>query len=212
MATTRHDTAATIINDAAVEEGITEATDPFASTEPEMIRLRRLLSSVGRELVAVHRWPHLRKVCDITAALGDGRAYTVPADFAGYVEGTAWNQTQDLEIAGPIDEAQWHRYEATGDAPFDPSFRFVQGVFAVAPASSVADGDALQYEYHGKSWASATGGTVPTDDRVTAATDIVYLPPGLARIALRRAWRISNGLDTTVTPKVDTASLRAGST
>lgn len=197
MATARHDTAAQIINDAAVEEGIAEATDPFASTLPEMVRMRRLLSSAGRELVSLHQWPHLRKVCDITAALGDGRAWTLPADFLGYIDGTAWNQTQDQQILGPISAAQWQRYEASGDAPFTPSFRFIQGVFAVVPSSSVTDADLIQYEYHGKSWVAPAGQTAPTEDRVTAATDVVWFPSSLARIALRRAWKLSNGFDTT---------------
>jgi hypothetical protein len=198
MATTRHETAATILNDAAVEEGLDAVADPFASSDPAMVRMCRLLSSAGRELVALYQWPHLRKVCDITAANGDGRAYTVPADFLGLVPGTAWNQTQDEEIRGPISPEAWQEYEANGETPLDPCFRLVQGVFAIAPTASVADGDLIQYEYHGKSWVSATGGTVPTDDRVTAATDIVYFQPTLVRVALRRAWRMSNGFDTGV--------------
>ncbi len=198
MATTRHETAATIINDAAVEEGREVSADPFASSDPAMVRLCRLLTSAGREIVTLYQWPHLRKVCDITAALGDGRAYNVPADFLGIIPGTAWNQTQDEQIYGPISAEAWNDYEATGDAPITPCYRLVPGIFAVAPADDVTDGDLLQYEYQSKSWVSATGGTVPTDDRVTASTDIVYLPPTLARTALRRAWKMSNGFDTTV--------------
>ena len=198
MATARWDTATTIIADAMVEEGLEEIANPYTSSDANAKRFVRLLNSVGRELVAAYRWPHLRKACDITAALGDGRAWSVPADFAGYVPGTAWNQTQDQKIPGPVSSQEWQEYEATGDTPSDPCFGFVQGVFAVVPTASVTDGDLLQYEYHGKSWVSATGGTVPTDDRATAATDVVYLPAALVRVALRRAWRVATGLDTSV--------------
>ena len=198
MATTRWDTAATIINDAMIEEGLAEIANPHTSADPIAKRMVRLLNSVGRELVGLYRWPQLRKACDITAALGDGRAWSVPADFAGYVPGTAWDQTKDQAIPGPITSEEWQRYEATGYTPNAPCFAFVQGVFAVAPTSVITDGDALQYEYHSKSWVSATGGTVPTDDRATVYTDLVYLPPSLVRVALRRAWRIANGIDTTV--------------
>lgn len=196
MATTRYETATTIINDAAVELGLPSSTNPFASTDANMVRLVRLLSGAGRELVQIYQWPHLRKVCDITAATGDGRAWTLPADFAGLVPDTAWNQTTDERITGPMSAAQWQEYEAEGDTPLSPMFRVTQGVFAVVPTASVTDGDLLQYEYHGKSWVMPTGQTVPTEDRVSATTDTVWFDPLLAKIALKRAWMTANSMDT----------------
>lgn len=196
MATARFETAAQIAKDAAAQLGLPVVADPLASTEVAQVRLCGCLNAAGRELVQMYRWPHLRKVCDITAATGDGRAWTVPADFAGMVPDTFWNQTTDERICGPITADEWQEYEAEGDTPASPSFRLIQGVVAVIPTSTVTDGDLLQYEYHGKGWVSATGGTVPTDDRATTGTDIVYFDSLLMHWALRRAWLISNGQDT----------------
>lgn len=199
MATTRFETAAQIVKDAALVLGLPEAADPFASSDVAQSRLCRLLTAAGRELVQVYEWPHLRKVCDITAALGDGRAWSVPADFAGIIQHTAWNQTARQRFVGPLDAEEWARYEANNSvAPVSPAFRLIQGVFAVVPTSSVSDGDLLQYEYQGKSWTSATGGTVPTDDRTSTGTDIVYFDPMLMHWALRRAWKVSNSESTAV--------------
>jgi len=197
MATARYETAAQIVKDAAVLLGLPEVADPFASSDSAQARLCRCLTIAGRALVQVYQWPHLRRVCDITAAAGDGRAWTVPADFAGFIPDTAWNQTQDQWIPGPLDAVTWQEYEATGTTPASPCFRFVQGAFAVIPSGSVTDGDALQYEYHGKSWVMPTGQTVPTEDRATAGTDTVWFPSGLMAAALRRAWLLSNSMDTT---------------
>src|SRR5512133_1664388 len=197
MATTRYESAAQIVKDAAPLLGLPVVADPLASTEVAQVRLCACLGIAGRELVQIYDWPHLRKVCDITAALGDGRAWTVPADFGGLIPATAWNQTTDQRIYGPIGAAEWAKYEADDSTRAGSAFRLVQGVFAVIPTSSVADGDLLQYEYQGKSWVSAAGGTVPTDDRVTAGTNLVYFDPMLMHWALRRAWKISNSESTT---------------
>jgi hypothetical protein len=196
MATARFETAAQIVKDAAVPLGLPEVADPFSSTDVAMVRLCRCLTIAGRELVQAYTWPHLRKVCDITAATGDGRAYTLPADFAGLVPGTFWNQTTNEEITGPIDAARWNDYEATGITPISPCYRVVQGTIAIIPTASVTDADALQYEYHAKSWVGAAVGTL-TDDRATAAADVCHFDSLLLGVALRRAWMISNSMDTT---------------
>jgi len=199
MATSRFETAAQIVKDAAPHLGLPVVADPLASTEAAQVRLCACLTAAGREVVGLYQWPHLRKVCEITAAAGDGRAWTLPADCAGVIPNTAWNQTTNTRIVGPIDAEEWAKYEAEGSV-FSSllSFRIVQGVFAVVPTANVTDGDVLQYEYQSKSWVSATGGTTPTEDRATTGTDIVYLDPLLMHWALRRSWKISNSEATAV--------------
>ena len=52
----RWDDAGTIINDAAVEVGLSAVADPFASADPAFVQLCRLLTSAGRELLGMHQW------------------------------------------------------------------------------------------------------------------------------------------------------------
>src|SRR5512133_2551478 len=137
MATARFETAAQIVKDAASQLGLPVVADPLASTEVSQVRLCGCLTAAGRELVQTYQWPHLRKVCDITAATGDGRAWSVPADFAGLVPDTVWNQTTDEWIRGPLSAQEWEEYEAEGDTPSSPAFRLVQGVVAVIPVADV---------------------------------------------------------------------------
>jgi len=196
MATTRYETAAQIVKDVAVSVGLEELSDPFSSTDPAQVRLCRLLTVAGREIVQMHDWPQLRKACDITAALGDGRAYTLPADYVSIVPDTAWNQTQDQRILGPLTAEEWNEYEANGNVWGSMSYRIVQDTFAIVPPADTTDGDAIQYEYQSKAWVMPTGETVPTEDRADTATDTVWLDPALVFAALTYHWLRSNGQET----------------
>lgn len=197
MATARYETAAAIVKDAAVEEGLAELADPFSSTDADQVRLCRLLTSAGRELVRLYDWPHLVKTHTITVATADGRSYALPADFAGIVTGTAYNRTTDTPLYGPVDPDLWAHEVACGNT-HDGWFRIYGGALVLVSTSDATDADVLAYEYRSKSWVMPSGGTVPTEDRATAATDTVYFDPFLIKTALRRAWRTAMGFDTTV--------------
>src|SRR5512145_1324017 len=101
MTTARFDTVSTIVNEAAVELGLSSSTstDVFASTDPTFVLLRTLLKSCGQELIDLPNsdWPSLHKTHSfVAAAAADPPAYgvnTLPTDFGKKVPGTFWNQT-----------------------------------------------------------------------------------------------------------------------
>jgi len=61
-----YDTVANIVSDAAVELGLGTVSDVYASTDPNVVQLRTLLKSLGRDLVDGFQWPHLLSEATIT--------------------------------------------------------------------------------------------------------------------------------------------------
>ena len=107
MAGVAFETAEQIRNDAAIELGLTtsDSSDPFASTDQNMVQLCRLITGVGRDLVKVRQWTHLQKSTTISTSNGDND-YDLPDDFDRYINGSGWNRTTDLPLVGPLSPPQ----------------------------------------------------------------------------------------------------------
>lgn len=108
------DTAATVISRAARQLGLVSAdiTNPYASTDPNVLQLCALLDEAGRELVRAYDWEY--RTFSATATTANGTAdYALATDFDRLVEGSVWDETQDLP-GFPISEQQRRQMLITG--------------------------------------------------------------------------------------------------
>jgi hypothetical protein len=196
MASGRYETSLAIVQQAAVECGLSSPAAAFASTDPDVILLRTLLNSCGRELCTMRPWRHLLKSGSFTAAAAAvPPAYGVnalAADFNYPIDDTFWNATDDQQLF-PADEATWERYITTASSP-DPSAYRLEGnsIWLYAPSAT----DTITYRYVSRYWVKPNGQTSPTASSSTADTDTLYHWPEVLTRLLKLRFRQARGEDT----------------
>ena len=162
------DTAANIINDAAVELGLISANiaAPYSSANRNIIQLCRLLKGVGQDLVKLRAWTHLQK--EHTFSFVSGTAdYSPPSDFARSIDQTFWNRTNRLPLGGPVDARHWQLLQAvTASGVLYNIFRTVAGVIRVYPTPTVTD--SIAFEYISSNWVEPATAQATLDLATTA--------------------------------------------
>jgi hypothetical protein len=173
-------TAGDIVNAAAVEVGLTNVADPFASTDSNIKQLCWLLKSLGKDLVHMRSWNHLRKEYAFTTVAGQS-AYGLPADYHNMIDQTWWNRTNRLPLGGPLSAQEWQYLKAR-----------------LYPDTNTPAGYDIAFEYNSAYWVSHTGAPDTTvSDTPTLSTDYVWFDPLLMIRGLKLAFLKAKGFDTT---------------
>lgn len=200
----RYDTAAEVINSAAIECGLVAVADPFASTDPAFVQLCAMLTNVGRELLALYQWNKFQKLHEITTD-GIESIYPLPDDFAYMIDQTGWtpnNAGFGLPLGGPLSEQDWAYIVNSNlaSSTIYVSFKISEGNFYVLPAPAPA-GIIIRFNYISRYWVAAAA-TVPDDtdgiaDKVTAADQRILYEPILISKFLKLRFLEAKGFDTT---------------
>lgn len=149
------ETTAVVISNAAVELGLVPAdiADPFASTDPNVLQLVRLLNGVGRKLVRAFPWSHLQREYTFNTANGVGD-YALPADYARPIDQTQWNRSTMLPVGGPVSPSQWQFLKSVlAGGLLYKMFRTRQDVISLHPTPGGVETIAL--EYISNNWVAA---------------------------------------------------------
>ena len=190
------DTAANIINDAAVELGLisSDISNPFASTDPNILQLCRLAKGLGQDLLRDYPWTHLQKEATITTSNGDYQ-YDLPTDFARVVDNTHWSRTDSQSLNGPVGPAGWQYLKGSSvSSTLSYWFRTVNDEIQLHPTPTATE--TLKYEYISRYWVKPSGQSTPTAETTTAGTDTLYFDRRLLVIGLQLMYRGRKGLDT----------------
>lgn len=193
------ETANAVLNDAAVELGLIPAdlVDIYASTDPAIVQLRRLLRGLGRDLLRQYPWTHLQRTHTFTTVAGTD-TYLLPADFQRMVDNTAWNRTQQMPLGGPYNAQGWQMLKArSASGAVWLNYRIVGNRLALHPTPGSAD--TLAYEYISDLW---VGDELPAPAGPTrntpleVAADFLYLDSRLLVTGLVLRFREAKGFDT----------------
>lgn len=189
-------TADEILNDAAVELGLIAAdiTDPFASTDPNIILLCRLLKRVGRGLVRSRDWTHLTREYTFDTVASTA-SYALPTGYARMKDETQWNRTTANPLGPPVDGIAWQQMKArTATGLVTVPFRVFGNLLYLYPTPTAAE--SIYYEYITQYWVVPTGQTAPTTRTPTAITDVLWFDEALLVAGLKLAYQRARGLDT----------------
>ncbi len=188
----RYDSAANIINDAAVEVGLVAAADPFASLDPAFIQFCRFLTTCGRELIGVHQWERMVATHTIVTSSLDTGIYPL-------IDQTGWTPTNRLPLGGPLSAQDWTFIAGSGWDQYTIyiSFREFDGSFQIQPNNPVPDAQTITFEYIRNTFAYPAATPLVQINRVTAADDVVLFPPILMVKLLKLRWLEAKGFDTT---------------
>lgn len=151
------ESAANVINDAAVQVGLASVTDPFGSTDPNFIQLCRLLKISGRRLRRLRNWTHLHQTYTLNTTVNVGR-YAFPVDYGRFVDRTQWNRTTRFQLGGPVSPSQFQWIKARlASTPAATLFRQLQGVLQLYPDANMAGNYVIAYEYISNWWVTPNG-------------------------------------------------------
>ena len=151
-------TAGDIINRAAVEVGLSAVPDPYSSTDPNIVQMRYLLDSLGRELVHTRKWSLLRKERVFTTIAGQAY-YPLPVDFHEMLNQTWWNRTNRLPVGGPLSPQEWQYLKARlVGVVFNVLFRPANGYIELYPDTNTPGGYEIAFEYQSEWWVKNTIG------------------------------------------------------
>jgi len=194
------DVAGTIINDAAVEMGLSSSSDPFASSDPNFIQLKTFLKSLGQDLWRRHTWPALTKVYTFTTDAGDG-SYGLPEDFGYFINDTAWNRSTRLPVY-PLTNRQWQAIKGTStQTTYTQFFRIRQHQLETLPDTEMPAGQTWAFEYVSRFWVQEMSGTAPTKTAPTRSDDIPWFDPLVLVRGLKWYWLDAKGLPTAASAK-----------
>lgn len=191
------DTAVNIINDAAVELGLysTDIADPFASTDPSVVLLIRLLKGLGQDLARDFAWTQLQ--AEATIATVDGQdSYALPDDFGRVIDQTQWNRSQQMPLAGPASPQEWQLLKAVDAAgAVFKIFRTKNDRVYVTPTPTSTE--TLKYEYVRRWWVMPDAQTEPLRDTLEESADVLWFDRRLLVAGLKLRFREARGFDTT---------------
>lgn len=197
-----YDTAAYIINSAAVECGLSTAVDPFASSANEMVQLRQLLTTCGRELATgLYEWQQLTNsyTFSTTASPPASGLYALPSDFGYMINQTGWTPTSGglgLPLAGPLSEQTWQALVNTNlaSSTIYLSFKIAAQKIQILPRPAPAS-VSVTFSYQSQNWVWMLGNSANTDNKVTAASDLVLFDSVLMVKMLSARYKQVKGLD-----------------
>lgn len=198
----RYDTAANIVNTAAVECGLPAVSNPFASSDQAFLQLCQLLTSTGRELIVLFPWNKFITTYTVTTNVPpDTGVYTLPSDFGYMIDQTGWTPTNaglGMPLGGPLSSQDWTYLVNTNLATSTVfvSFRMSDGTFSVLP-SPPPDNVVINFEYMSRDWVETAGNPLTTSDKVIGPTDVVLFEPILIVKFLKLRYLESKGFDTT---------------
>jgi hypothetical protein len=148
------DTAGSIVSQAAFELGLSYATiaDPFKSTNPAILQLCALLTSLGRDIRREKQWSWLQQSYQFSTVAGQG-FYPIPSDFDSVIPQTQWNRTTRLPVGGPLSPQDFTAVKASlVGVVFTVLDRFVQGQQLMYPDTNTPGGYLIAYEYISRWW------------------------------------------------------------
>lgn len=190
-------TAGEIINDAAVELGLDEPADAYASTDASIKQLTRLLKATGEEMLRRHSWSHLQTQAVLTTSPGL-MTYAAPDDFLRIIDQTAWNRTTQFPMAGPVGPQGWQLLKAVDVAgTFTLFFRVIGKRLQIHPTPDAAVD--VAYEYVSAYWTRFDGSPldIPDGEYPVASADEVWLDPHALKCGIKAKWLEAKGFDTT---------------
>jgi len=191
------DTAKNVLNDAALGMGILSSalSDPYASTDPNIVQLRTMLTELGQDLCRQHDWSQLQT--EYTFPTVDGTAsYALPTGFDRFINQTGWNRTTEFALGGPLGAQGWQFVQAVSTAGvIDTWFRIQNNLLFVHPTPG-ATVNTIAFEYVSKYWVALTGApTTRVQETPTLQSDVCLFDRMLLIWGLRKEFLSSKGFD-----------------
>lgn len=147
------DTVGGILKDVAAQVGLAPATDPFAQTDPDWLRLLSLFKDAGQMVSRARNWTHLQGEYVFTTVAGQ-QQYPMPPDFLSMFDQSGWVRSTRLPLGGPLNPQEWQFIAARlVGVTWTILFRPAQGaIWAFPPQGSTPSPLTIAFEYQSSWW------------------------------------------------------------
>lgn len=191
-------TAAQNISDAALALGLASSaiSDPYASTDQNVLLLTTLANELGKDLLRMHAWRHLQRSATISTSNGSN-GYALESDFHRLVDGSMWNNTTRLPVVGPIDRITYQQLLASSITLASGQVFLLQReslsglAFALQLYPTPTATQTIGYAYNSLYWAGNFSAA-----RVSAAATVIAFDSNLFIRGLKLYWKRAKGYDT----------------
>ena len=182
----------TAVSDVMGSLGLVPPSDVVASQDKTAIQLRYLANRVGPELINENPWQVLDKEFTIVTD-GVTVTYDLPVDFDHFYQDAAWNRTNRMPAVGSLTTQEWAQITARnlGGTTFAWLYIIMNDQITFFDVGTTPQTIVLPYVSRG--WVR-TAADVLTD-QLTANDDTILFDPTLFKAALKLAWQIEKGFD-----------------
>lgn len=198
MAINRLSTVNDIVNQVAVEVGLSPTTDVFSTNDVAFEQLRYLLQSSLKELLELHPWQILTRSFSYTTVQGETGKIPLPVDFAYMIPQTGWEQNSNVPLVGPLSPQDWTYLQGRDlvGSTIYASFRLNENQLWIFPQNPAPADLKITFEYISLNLIQRSG-ILPIEytDQVEAPADIPLFPPHLIQRLLKAKFLEAKGFD-----------------
>lgn len=189
-----------IVNQVAVECGLTPVPDVFTTTDEAFQQLRMLLTTCVQELMEMYDWQILTREFNYVTGPGEQGALDLPEDFGYMINQTGWERSENVPLIGPLSAQDWTYLlgrDLVGSTIY-ASFRYDQNKLYIFPNDPMPEGLDINFEYISRNLILESGSDPATyADTANAPADIVLFPPNMITRMLKMKFKDAKGFDTT---------------
>ena len=198
MSTARFQSVNDLINQVAVESGLSPVTDVLAVSDDAFVQLKYLLNACLQELMELHPWQILSRQFQYTTVGNEEGKLDLPSDFAYMTDQTGWDRANNVPLAGPLSPQDWTYLlgrDLVGSTIY-ASFRFEQNQLWIFPQNPMPQGLDINFEYTSRNFIQQAG-VIPVEysDTIITSADTVLVPPQLIQRLLKVKFLEAKGFD-----------------
>jgi hypothetical protein len=190
-----------VINQVAVEVGLTPQVDVFSNDDPAFTQLQYLLTTACQELLEMFPWQILTREFQKTTTEGEIGKLPLPADFAYMIDQTGWERNENVPLIGPLSSQSWTYLLGRDlvDSTIYASFRFDQNELYIFPQDPMPANLDINFEYISRNLfldGDSVGQPTQTySDTANTGSDIPQFPPHLVTRLLKVKFLEAKGFD-----------------
>lgn len=100
-------TGLSIVQGVCYRMNLSAPSSLVGSTDPNALQWLHCLYDVARDLRQFGIWPQQKRTHTFTTVSSQA-SYQLPRDFYAFLLGTHWDQTNDIELRGPVSDEDWN--------------------------------------------------------------------------------------------------------
>ena len=181
-----------LIQTVARRVGIPSPNVVATATDATVLQLLEFAQEEGRQLARYGDWRVLRKEKTFTTVAAETQTDTpIPADLAGFIDGTFWNRSRREMLYGPATTEEWQRWKSQSTFPIYGTFYLRGSSLLIQPTPEA--GETMAYEYRSSYWCQSSGGTA--QEYWAADTDTGILSERLMGLGILWRFKQSRGME-----------------
>lgn len=157
----------------------------FASTDRDMVEMRRIANDMARRITDAHDWQDLKKIHTIT---GDGstESHSLPSDYKRMLKkAKVWSSSLETALSHIQDSDKWLELDVQSFDFVINAWTIYGGQMHIKPALST--GTTAQYFYVRNTIVADSGSSLKTT--FTADTDTYQLDEDLLKLGIIWRWK-----------------------